>query len=94
MSLYINYEYVFFEQLFTRGTFMGMSPINDAWDIAKSHPLIVNIDYDQLLILSRIYKHQENTFEPGFKMFELLNTKSQSRVNEMLFRERGRFPHQ
>ena len=31
-------------QVFTRGTIMGETPANDAWDIAKSHPLIVNFE--------------------------------------------------
>ena len=31
--------------------------------------------YDQLLILSRIHKQQEHTFEPAFQMFDLLNSK-------------------
>ncbi|MEN1786209.1 MAG: hypothetical protein AAGF77_13895 [Bacteroidota bacterium] len=68
-------RYIFFETLFTRGTFMGRKPANDAWDIAKSHPLIVNINYDKYLILSRIYSQQELTFEPAPKAFELFNSK-------------------
>lgn len=72
---FINNKYIFFEKLFYRGSFMKMFPTNDAWDIAKSHPLIVNIDYDKLIILSRIYSQQANTFEPGFEMFDLLNSK-------------------
>jgi len=38
-------------KLFSRGTIMNDAPSNDAWDIAKSHPLIVNVDYEALLIL-------------------------------------------
>ena len=71
---FIDNRYVLF-RLFTRGSFMKKFPTDDAWDIAKSHPLIVNVDYDKLLILSRVYSHQENAFEPGFKMFELLESK-------------------
>ena len=28
---------------------MGETPANDAWEIAKSHPLIVNFEYDGLV---------------------------------------------
>jgi len=65
----------FFYSLFTKRSFMGRMPGNDAWDIAKSHPLIVNIDYDKLLILSKIYNQQKSTFEPGMELFEVLNSK-------------------
>ena len=57
---------------FTRQTLMGESPTSDAWDIAKSHPLIVNLDYDALFAISRIYKQQESTFEPVPRLVELL----------------------
>jgi len=65
---------ILFEKIFTRGNFMGRFPSNDAWDIAKSHPLIVNFDYDKLLILSKLYNQQKRTFEPGFEMFEILSS--------------------
>lgn len=99
---FISDKFSLFEKLLTKGTFMGRSPASDAWDIAKSHPLIVNIDYDKLLILSRIYNQQKVTFEPGYEMFELFNSKdvnirkdAQSnlelmsyRINELAARER------
>ncbi len=66
---------ILFEKLFTRGTFMSIMPASDGWEIAKSHPLVVKIDYDKYLILSRIYNQQERTFEPALEMFELLNSK-------------------
>ena len=72
---FIKDKSIFFEKLLTRGTFMGRMPGNDAWDIAKAHPLIVNFDYDKLVILSKIYNQQEKTFEPGVKVFELLSSK-------------------
>lgn len=72
---FINDKSVIFDRLFTRGTFMGRMPADDAWDIAKSHPLIVNIDYDKLLVLFRIYSQQEVTFEPAQKMFDLFFSK-------------------
>lgn len=72
---FVNERDVFFAKLFTRGTFMSIMPVSDAWDIAKSHPLVVKIDYDKYLILSRIYNQQELTFAPAMEMFELLNSK-------------------
>ena len=72
---FIKNKSIFFEKLMTRGTFMGRKPANDAWDIAKSHPLIVNFDYDKLVILSKIYDQQEVTFEPMLDMFEILGSK-------------------
>jgi len=79
-------------QVFTRGTIMSETPKNDAWDIAKSHPLIVNIDYDELLALSRVYKQQEYTFEPIPSLVNLLispdfNKKEYAQSNLQLFKE-------
>ncbi|MEM6631799.1 MAG: hypothetical protein AAF694_19140 [Bacteroidota bacterium] len=99
---FITNKYILLEKLLTKGSFMGRMPASDAWDIAKSHPLIVNIDYDKLLILSRIYNQQELTFEPGLEMFNLFNSKDVnirkdakpnlelmlSRINELTARER------
>ncbi len=65
---------VFISKLFTKGTFMSIMPGNDAWEIAKSHPLIVNFDYDQLVILSQVYKQQELTFKPGIEMLNTFNS--------------------
>lgn len=79
---FIRNKDIFFAKLFTRGTFMNMFPSEDAWDIAKSHPLIVNIDYEKLLILSRIHKQQEKTFEPAFQMFDLLSSKDVNSVKD------------
>ena len=72
---FITDKFSLLDKLLTKGSFMGRMPANDAWDIAKNHPLIVNVDYDKLLILSRIYNQQEGTFEPGMKMFDLFNSK-------------------
>ena len=76
--------------VFTRGTIMSDMPANDAWDIAKSHPLIVNFEYDELLMLSKIYKQQETTYESFPKMIELLlspdlNDKVHAKSNLVLF---------
>ncbi len=72
---FINDKYFLFERLFHRGTFMSRSPASDAWEIAKAHPLIVKIDYDKYLILSRIYNQQEVTFaNMQEEIFALFNT--------------------
>lgn len=68
---FINDKSVLFKEVLTEGTFMRRMPSSDAWDIAKAHPLIVNFDYDELLILSKIYKQQEVTFEPTEKISEI-----------------------
>jgi len=78
-------------KIFSRGSLMSETPANDAWDIAKSHPLIVNFDYDDLLILSKIHKQQENTYNTLPKMIELLlspdlNSKENAKLNLQLFK--------
>ena len=78
-------------KIFSRGSLMRERPANDAWDIAKSHPLIVNFDYDDLLILSKIHKQQENTYNTLPKMIELLlspdlNSKENAKLNLQLFK--------
>lgn len=83
---FVNDKSILFNRLFTRGTFLHRFPANDAWDIAKSHPLIANIDYDKLLILSKIYNQQNATFEPMHEMFEIhsskdLNIKTEAKSN-------------
>jgi len=72
---FTNNKFILFDKLLTKGTFMSRFPASDAWDIAKSHPLIVNIDYDKWAILSKIYNQQEITFEPAFEMIKLLESK-------------------
>lgn len=79
---FINNKYFLYEKILTRGTFMGRMPSSDGWDIAKSHPLTVNIEYEKLLILSKIYNQQATTFEPGMQMFELLNSKDVNREKD------------
>ena len=61
---FISDKTILYQKVLTEGTFMSTMPSSDAWDIAKGHPLIVNFDYDELLILSRIYNQQAITFEP------------------------------
>jgi len=76
-------------EAFTRGTIMKDIPSSDAWDIAKSHPLIVNLDYDKLLILSKIYNQQELTYESTPKIIDLIvssefNAKESAKSNLQL----------
>ena len=59
---------------FSKQTIMGETPTSDAWDIAKSHPLVINFDYDELFSLSRIYNQQKVTYEPIRRLFELMLT--------------------
>lgn len=61
---FVESESALFQEVFSRNTIMSDLPSKDAWEIAKSHPLVVNFDYDQLLSLSKIYSQQEFTFKP------------------------------
>ena len=60
---FIEDKTVLFSEVLTEGTFMRRLPSSNAWDIAKSHPLVVNFDYDELLILSKIYNQQQSAFK-------------------------------
>lgn len=78
--------------IFSKQTLMGESPTSDAWDIAKSHPLIVNFDYDELFALSRIYNQQKSAFASIPRLVELLlsadlNAREQARINLILFKD-------
>jgi hypothetical protein len=78
---------------FSQGTIMSDMPSNDAWDIAKSHPLVVNIDYDILLNLSRVYNQQKFTYESIPKLIDLMmstefNAKETAKSNLQLFRDK------
>jgi len=80
-----------FDEVLSRGTFMSRFPSNDAWDIAKSHPLIVNLEYDELLMLSKIYNQQESTFEPASKISDMFfmndfNSEENAKSNLQIFR--------
>lgn len=61
-----------FENALTQGNLMTRSPANDAWDIAKSHPLVVHFDYAELLTLSRIYNQQEMAYKSVPEIIKLL----------------------
>jgi len=80
-------------EAFTRGTIMSEMPSSDAWDIAKAHPLMVNIDYDKLLILSKVYNQQEFTYESIPEIIDLMispsfNSKDRAEQNVQLFRDK------
>ncbi len=72
ISQFVEDESALFRQVLTRGSLMGSSPSNDAWDIAKSHPLIVHFDYEDLLILSKIYNQQIMAYSSVPKVVEIL----------------------
>ncbi len=92
---FIDDESTLFEAILTEGNLMGSSPSDDAWDIAKSHPLIVHFDYEELLVLSRIYNQQAMTYEPIPKVIELLlsadfNNKEHAKPNLQTFKNQFR----
>lgn len=83
---FIDDKSTLFREVLTEGTFMGRMPSSDAWDIAKAHPLIVNFDYDELLILSKIYNQMESTFKPTSEISEIFfssdfNSKESAKPN-------------
>ena len=83
---FIKNKRVIGTEILTKGTFMGRMPSADAWDIAKSHPLIVNLDYDIILMLSKIYNQQKSTFSPTDKISEVFlspdfNSKEKAQIN-------------
>lgn len=91
IEAFIDDQSVLFDKVLTKGTFMSRMPANDAWDIAKSHPLIVNFDYDELLILSRVYNQQATTFKPSEKISDLflsseLNSPQKAKSNLIAFK--------
>ncbi|MCR9131795.1 MAG: hypothetical protein NXI08_04445 [bacterium] len=82
-------------QVFSRGTLIGETPVNDAWDIAKNHPLIVNFEFDELLALSKIYNQQDLTYESlgdliGLLLSPNLNSQANGSENLLLFRNQFR----
>lgn len=92
---FIKDENILFEKILTRGTFMSAMPAADAWDIAKSHPLIVNFDYDELLILSRVYNQQKVTFDSVTKISEVFllpdfNASEKAQMNLKIFKNQMR----
>lgn len=88
---FINDQSTLFSKVLTKGNLMGDFPSNDAWDIAKSHPLIVHFDYEDLLILSRIYNQQKMTYNSVPKIIDLFlsadfNSKKKAETNLKLFK--------
>ncbi|HAA15758.1 MAG TPA: hypothetical protein DCE41_30240 [Cytophagales bacterium] len=62
ISAFVADKSVLFKAIFTRSSLMGRTPAHDAWDIAKAHPLIVHFDYNDLLLLSKVYNQQIMTY--------------------------------
>ncbi|WP_299677867.1 hypothetical protein [uncultured Dokdonia sp.] len=92
---FIEDESILYKKVLTSGTFMSDMPSEDAWDIAKSHPLIVNFDYEELLILSRVYTQQKMTFDPVSKISEIflspdINSTENARKNLHIFKNQMR----
>ena len=88
---FINDKSTLFKEVLVKGNIMSRAPSNDAWDIAKSHPLIVHFNYEDLLILSKIYNQQAVTYEPVPKIIELLlsgefNSKENAKRNLQVFK--------
>ena len=74
---------------------MSDAPSNDAWDIAKSHPLIVHFDYEDLLIISKVYNQQAKTYQSVPKFMELFlsvnfNAKEKAKTNLQEFQNQIR----
>lgn len=92
IETFINDKSTIYEA-FSRGTIMSDMPSDDAWDIAKSHPLIVNMDYDKLFVLSKIYNQQKFTYESIPELINQMvstefNSRSQALQNVQLFRDK------
>ena len=68
---FIEDESNLFKEVITNGNLMGETPSDEAWDITKSHPLVVHFDYDDMYVLSRIYNQQSMTYDPVPKLIEL-----------------------
>jgi len=61
-------------KLAPKGTFMGEFPTEDAWEMAKSNPILMNIGYDKMFLLSKIYNQQSITFEPTEEVAKLFSS--------------------
>jgi hypothetical protein len=92
---FIKDESVLFQKILDRGTFMSTMPTRDAWDIAKSHPLVVNIDYDELIIISRVYNQQKVTFDAATEISKVFlspdfNSSEKAKVNLKILKSQMR----
>lgn len=88
---FIEDESALFERVLHKGNLMSDFPSSDAWDIAKSHPLIVHFEYEELLNLSKIYNQLKMTYEPVPKLIELFlssefNSEENAKLNLESFR--------
>jgi len=64
---------VLFEKLLTRGSFMKESLSDASWEVTKLNPVVSEISFDKMNILTKVYNQQKGTFEPMHKMFDLLS---------------------
>ncbi len=92
---FIEDEVSLFREVVTNGNLMGETPSDEAWDITKSHPLVVHFDYDDMYVLSRIYNQQAMTYEPVPKLIELLlssgfNSPEKAKMNLLTFKNQLR----
>jgi len=72
---FIDDKKILYDTLFTRGTLMQQMPSNSAWEIAKSNPLVSNIDYNYMQMLTDLYNIQEYMLEPALiKMSNFYHT--------------------
>ena len=86
INSFIDDQSVLFTKVFTNGNLMGRAPSNDAWDIAKSHPLIVHFDYEELLIMSKVYNQQLSAFESMPELIQIFlspdfNSQKKAKLN-------------
>ena len=72
LTRFIADESVLFSEVLTEGSLMGRFPASDAWDIAKAHPLFVYTDYEDVLLLSKLYSQQEMAYASVPQMVERL----------------------
>ena len=77
-------------EVFYMKSIMGETPSHDAWDIAKSHPLVINFKYEDLFAASKIYNQQEGTYTPLERLMDQFldsgfNSKEKAKANLIIF---------
>lgn len=75
VSDFIKDKNILFSKLMTRRTFMNRNVSDDAWEISKGNPILVNIGFERMLLLSKIYSQQDGTFKPSSEMFKVLQSR-------------------
>ncbi|MEL7003701.1 MAG: hypothetical protein AAFN93_13345 [Bacteroidota bacterium] len=88
---FVDNQSTLFSEVIIKGTLMGAMPSSDAWDIAKSHPLIVHFEYEVLLALSKVYNQQALTYASVPKIMEILlsvdfNSQAKAKSNLLAFK--------